>query len=246
MHTPDVSVIMPVYNAYSYPDGWIERAISSVLEYQGCTVELCIGDDASTDRTPALLRRIEALNPGKVKIAYSKTNTGGAGNSNLAAEMATGKYFIMLSCRSWYEPGSLAVMARYLDDHPKTGFVYGNTLFHDGKDSRLKVAPEFTRDVFRKTFASSFGYLWRRQAWDDGSRYNCTVWIPNAKRYMTIADRDMVMSLIFERGYHGKHLDTTTLHYVRGGVWQMNDLLKQHRKLILDEYQKKWSHVLGG
>ena len=246
MNTPDVSVIMPVYNIYSYPDGWVERAVSSVLENQACNVELCIGDDASTDKTQTALKKMAELNPEKIKVAYSYKNTGGAGNCNLAAEMATGKYFILLSCRSWYEPGSLAVMAHYLDQHPEIGFVYGNTFFHDGKYSRLKIPAAFSPEAFKHSFISSFGYMWRRDAWDAGSRYGCTVYIPQAKRHMTIADRDMVMSLIFDHNYAGKWLNLLALNYARGGVAQMNDLLMEHRKLMLDEFRRKWAHVLGG
>lgn len=242
---PDVSVIMPVYNITKYPDGWVERAISSVLEYQACSVELCIGDDASTDKTPKLLRSLAEKNE-NIKVAFSQKNTGGAGNSNLAAGMATGNYFILLSCRSWYEPGSLAVMADYLDMNPVYGFVYGNTVFHHKTKTTLKIAEEFAPELFKTKFASSFGYMYRREAWDAGSRYDCTIWIPEEKRFMTIADRSMIMSLIYDRGFDGKHLDITALHYVRGGVTQMNDLLVRYKAQMMNEYKRRWAHVLGG
>lgn len=241
---PDVSVIMPVYNIRRYPDGWVERAISSVLEHQRCEVELCIGDDASTDGTDKLLVQMADKNR-NIKLAFAPVNTGGADACNLAAAMADGKYFILLSCRSWYEPGSLAVMADYLDRHPEIGFVYGNARFH-GDQNFLKVTPEFDREIFRRSFASSFGYMYRREAWDAGSRYDCKIWLPDEKRYMTIADRHMIMSLIFERGYEGKHLDMVALNYVSGVVPQMGDLLRQHRPEMMAEYTRLWAHVLGG
>ncbi len=245
MQTPDVSVIMPVFNISSYPCGWVERAISSVLEHQACSVELCIGDDASTDNTPLLLRNLAEKN-NNIKVTFAERNTGGAGNCNLAAGMATGKYFILLSCRSWYEPDSLAVMAGYLDQHPEYGFVYGNTVFHSDNDTHLKIAKEFDRELFKTTFASSFGYMYRRDAWDAGSRYDCTIWLPKEQRHMTIADRHMVMSLIYDRGYEGKHLSVTALHYVNGGVAQMNDLLVRYKKEMMSEYKRQWARVLGG
>jgi glycosyltransferase involved in cell wall biosynthesis len=239
----DVSVIMPIYNLKRYPTGWVERAISSVLEHQrGIRVQLCIGDDASTDGTQSILAGLVEKNS-NIQVAYARRNTGGCDACNHAASTAEGKYFILLSCRSWYEPDSLARMAEYLDRNSKTGFVYGNTRFH-GDVSRLKIAQEFSREVFCRTFASSFGYMFRRQAWDAGSRYDCKIWLPEEKRYMSIADRHMVMSLIFDRNYSGKHLDLLTLNYFVGGVGQMNDLFDKHRKLMMDEYRRIWGRVL--
>jgi len=240
---PDVSVLMPVYNVSSYPKGWFSRAIDSVLIYQSCDVELCVVDDCSEDNG---LTQLPPMRGNIINLSCTEKNTGGADACNLAAEMAEGKYFILLSCRSHYEPESITRMARYLDENPDIGFVYGNTHFHN--DQRrpggewLKVPPAYKADDFKRYFASSFGYMYRREAFDNGCRYGCTVWIEEEQKHTTIADYDFVMQLIFEQKYEGRHLDFTTLHYHFGGK-QMNDLLVKYRPRIQAEFNRKWAAI---
>lgn len=227
---PDISVLMPVYNVRSYPPGWFMRAVESVSD-----CELCIVDDCSTDDTFELLQTV----PG-AKVGRTKRNSGGVDAVNIAAGMATGRYFILLSCRSWYEPGSLETLARYLNEHPDIGFVYGCTQFHNPE--RYKKPIPFRDKDFRKAFVSSFGYLYRREAWDAGCRYDCTIWLNEEQRYMTIADYHMAMNLIFKMKWQGYVLsDQLVLHYERGGAPQMGDLLAKHKKEMNQEFSRLWN-----
>jgi len=240
---PRVSVLMPVYNVSVYPDGWVNRALRSVIVDQSIDVELCMVDDCSTDDTQKYIKGIGK--PVWLKSGQTEKNTGGEGAVNLAAEMATGDYFILLSCRSWYEPESLTKMANYLDTHPEVGFVYGRTHFHNDRRANggewLKTPNEFDPQDFKRFFASSFGYMYRREAWDAGMRYGCTIYIPEEDRYMTIADYHMVMNLIFKMNWKGYAMrDTTALHYHFGGE-QMNNLLVKYKARINEEFARLWA-----
>ena len=75
---PKVSVIMPAYNSEKY----IERSIKSVLSQTHSELELIVVDDGSTDRTPAILRR---LSSGDSRLHVVRTeNHGPAEARNVA------------------------------------------------------------------------------------------------------------------------------------------------------------------
>ena len=75
-----VSVIMPAYNSEKY----IERSIKSVLSQTHSDLELIVVDDGSTDRTPAILRRL-AAGDSRLRVV-STENHGPAEARNVALD----------------------------------------------------------------------------------------------------------------------------------------------------------------
>ena len=228
---------MPVYNASRYPDGWIERAITSVITQSEIDVEVCIGDDGSTDD---FLHRFKDK---RIKIARNENGpTGGADACNVAASVAKGKYFILLSCRSWYEERALTAMSMYLDSHPDIGFVYGTSYMHRENGAfHVKNLPAYTPEQWRHSFPWSFGYMYRREAWDKGCEYGVT--IETKDGYFTIADHDYIMQLIHVMKYEGYVMQgLTTLHYQYGGA-QQNDFLAKYRTQLTHLFEERWRGV---
>lgn len=240
----DVSVMMLIYNMERYPKGWFERAADSVFAPQlPLKTELIFADDASTDGTVDLLTAYMNQCKYPVGMVHTHTNAGGGTAANKAAEIASGRYFILLSMRSWYERQALWKMACALDKSPNIGFVYGQTIFHNkGEVVRTKIPQPFVAYDFKRMFASSFGYMYRREAWERGCSYDgCDLYIPEEGRTMTIGDYDFVMQMIFNLGWKGYCMgDTVCLHYEYGGPPQMNDLLLKYRGRIDQKFNERW------
>ena len=78
-----VSVIMPAYNSEKY----IERSIKSVLSQTHSALELIVVDDGSTDRTPAILRRL-ASGDSRLRVVRTE-NHGPALARNVALEQVS-------------------------------------------------------------------------------------------------------------------------------------------------------------
>ena len=241
MHSPprnimtDLSVLLPVYNASRYPDGWVERAITSVLDYQpGIQTEVCIGDDGSTDKF------LTGLKDKRIKIVRaSEEPTGGSRAANAAASIADGRYFIILSCRSWYEARALSAMVHFLDNNPDIGFCYGDTtkFLEDGRPIYKQAAP-YNPKLFMTSFPTSFGYMYRREAWDEGARYGCDVYAEQEKQWMTIGDHYMLAQLV-QMGYQGFAMrNLMVLYYQYGHIKQSNDLLAKYKGKLNNEMKR--------
>ncbi|MBN1122795.1 MAG: glycosyltransferase family 2 protein [Anaerolineae bacterium] len=242
---PDVSVLMPVYNMRERcPFGLLERAVESTLLRQpGVSVEICLVDDGSADRTPEIVEELQSIYPFLSSFRHEQ-NRGIAAALNTAASMAAGRYFIVQSVRSWYEPGVFGEFVDALDQCPDVGFVYGSTQYHGARRTRY-LPPPFRRIDFFRHFASLFGYMYRREAWQAGCRYQ--PYIEREGRNIDISDYDFVMQLIVDLGWEGLALrDTLALHYFYQGEGQMTALVHRYQSQIDAIFRQRWSKGVAG
>jgi len=89
MTSPVVSVCIPVYNT----ERFILDAVRSVLSQTYQDFEIVIVDNASTDRTPALLA---TLDDPRIRVFHNEQNIGAQGNFNRAVSLAQGEYVKVL------------------------------------------------------------------------------------------------------------------------------------------------------
>jgi len=90
-HQPLISIIMPVYNV---DPKWLGLAIGSLKEQWYANWELCIADDASTQKET--LQYLESIQDEKIKITYLKKNLNISGASNEALKLAGGEYIALM------------------------------------------------------------------------------------------------------------------------------------------------------
>jgi len=134
MPNPKVTVTMPAYNASKY----INEAIKSVLNQNYESFELLILDDGSTDNTWDVIQKYKK-DP-RVRIYRNKKNTGVAKTRNRLIRLAKGCYISICDADDLMLPGNLKTLSQYLDNHPRTGAVYGNILILniDNKNRLIK------------------------------------------------------------------------------------------------------------
>ncbi len=99
---PDISVIMPCFNAAP----WIGPAIESVLLQAGPSWELLVIDDGSTDASPAVARRYAALD-GRVRALPNEGAKGVSGARNAGLAAAKGEAVMFLDSDDALLPGAL-------------------------------------------------------------------------------------------------------------------------------------------
>ncbi|MCA0930412.1 glycosyltransferase family 2 protein [Ruegeria profundi] len=98
-----ISVIMPAWNA----EKTVEKAARSILDQTWRNLELLVVDDASTDGTWAVLKRIAASDD-RVKILRNKVNVGPYVSKNIALTQAKGAWITGHDSDDWAHPQRLA------------------------------------------------------------------------------------------------------------------------------------------
>jgi len=130
-----VSVILPAYNAA----GTIDRAIQSILKQKGVSLELLIGDDASTDET--FTRMTAYKTDCRVQLFRFRKNQGVALMRNRLIAKAKGRYISACDADDMLLEGNLRKLSQKLDAKPSFGVAYADSLI---------VSPEGKRSVNRR------------------------------------------------------------------------------------------------
>lgn len=112
----DVSIIMLTYNHENY----IAQAIESVLMQEtSLRYELIIGDDASTDRTPEIVREYAERYPDIIRPVLREKNLGTTLNGWDLIFTQRGKYCSPLEGDDfWLDPKKLQKQYDFLETHP--------------------------------------------------------------------------------------------------------------------------------
>lgn len=126
-----VTVVIPVYNREKY----IVPSITSVLQQTSNAWKLLIIDDASTDRTPAVVKRFKSQ---RIKYVRLKKNVGTGRALQAALRLIDTPYFMIVDSDDWIEPQTIEILLREIEKQPKTtSLVYGNTIIWNKKDGKL-------------------------------------------------------------------------------------------------------------
>lgn len=114
---PEVSVIMPVYNAESY----IAAAIESILQQTFTSFELIIIDDGSTDNSAEIISKISLLDQ-RIRF-YSRENKGLATTLNEAILYSKGKYIARMDSDDISNLDRIAIQVEHLRAFPEIDLI---------------------------------------------------------------------------------------------------------------------------
>ena len=100
MNTPDISVIIPLYNK----EAIIERTVKSVLNQSFTSFELIIVNDGSTDKSLEIVKNIQDDR----LVIVNQTNSGPSKARNTGAKAAKADWIIFLDADDELTTGALA------------------------------------------------------------------------------------------------------------------------------------------
>ncbi|MCD1268176.1 glycosyltransferase [Microbacterium sp. MEC084] len=118
-----VSVVIPCFQYERY----LEQAVRSALDQGGVDVEVIVVDDASTDGSLALARRLEEQDP-RVRVVANDVNSGPVATFNRGLELAGGEFLVRLDADDLLTPGALLRAVAVMQHLPAVGLVYGHPL----------------------------------------------------------------------------------------------------------------------
>lgn len=97
---PLITTIITCYNKAP----WIEQCISSALSQSIADSEVLVVDDASTDGSVEIIKRLEAENGGRLRAVFHRGNKGISVTWREAVDAARGSYIARLDGDDWWIP----------------------------------------------------------------------------------------------------------------------------------------------
>ena len=88
---PQVSFLVAAFNEENY----LLECINSCLEQEGVSVEVCVVDDGSHDRTPEIIKELAGLDS-RIKYSLFEKNKGKVSAFNEAYRLSSGRYVALV------------------------------------------------------------------------------------------------------------------------------------------------------
>lgn len=118
-----LSVLMPVFNT---KPGYLDDAITSIVDQSYHNWELCVVDDASVRRSTLNTLSKWAKRDQRIKVKRLSENGGISKASNQALEMAQGKFVILMDHDDVLNVDALAEVAKIAQDRPEIKLIFSN------------------------------------------------------------------------------------------------------------------------
>ena len=185
---PEISVIVPLYNARKY----LQEAIDSVLAQTFQDFEIIVVDDCSTDGSWELASKLYGEND-KVKLYRHECNKTAGGARNTGITYAKGRYIAFLDSDDLYMPKALEILHKAAEKYDAEVVHSPGCLIPQGDQEHIAVTDEFRTIIFDDM-----------PAWDkpvlisDDKAYRVELWA-RRKLYGTIWNK------LFRKDFLDKH-----------------------------------------
>jgi glycosyltransferase involved in cell wall biosynthesis len=144
--TPKVSVCVITYNQERYIRECLQSLVDQETDFE---FEVIVGDDCSTDDTPAIVREFANRYPAVIRALFQEENTGGTKNYLDVHGAATGEYVAHMDGDDLALPGKLQKQADFLDQHTNCSFVcHAVAIISEDGAKTLGINPEAVQPVF--------------------------------------------------------------------------------------------------
>ncbi|MGY2064411.1 FkbM family methyltransferase [Blastococcus sp. SYSU DS0619] len=148
---PLVSILVPTYNG----ERFLKAALRSALGQSHRNIEVLVGDDGSTDRTPEILARV-AAEDARVRVLRFDPNIGALENPRRLLAEARGEYVKYLMHDDVLGTDCVRELVRGMQQHPEAAMAFSHRMLIDEQG---KAVPdhEFPKLADRPTLLAGEG-----------------------------------------------------------------------------------------
>lgn len=143
MTSPQISVLIPVYNSAPY----LKKTIQSVLAQTLTDFELILLNDASSDNSEEII--LTFTDP-RIRYYKNENNLGISLSRNKLLDLAQGKYIAILDNDDICLANRLEIQAKYMDEHPDVSIC----------GTRFELFTSNHQMPFYKKWFINLGWIW--------------------------------------------------------------------------------------
>lgn len=202
-----VSIVLSTHNGARY----IRQSVESCLAQSHRNIELVIVDDASTDKTPEIIRE---FTDDRMKCLTQPESVGLANALNIGFSAASGDYLTWTSDDNYYSPDAIEKMLSVLQQNEDTDFVYANYHMIDKDGTVLRAGT--TKDPAELDIDNCVGacFLYRRKVYQEVGTFNPDAFLAEDYEYWLRVRRKFRMKRMTEFLYYYRVHDAslTTQH----------------------------------
>lgn len=151
---PLISIVVPTYNT---DEAFLRECIESVIIQSYTNWELCIADDASTDKITLNVLKEYEKKDSRIKVIYREENGHISIASNSAIDISEGEFIALLDHDDVLWPTALFEIVEVINKNPKIDFIYTDEDKIDS-DGKIHSYPFFKPD-WSPEFLESCNYI---------------------------------------------------------------------------------------
>lgn len=230
---PRVSIVLPTHSRADLLPG----AIDSVRAQTFQDWELIVVDDCSTDETPEVIARYEAVDP-RIRSIRNEPNKKLPASLNIGMDAAVGEYLTWTSDDNFYRPTAIERMVAELDSDPELGVAYADAMLIDDDLNELELAPVDKPEVLLCQNCVNACFLYRRKVHEALGGYDVARFLTEDWEFWLRASMAFKMKPIAEDLYlyrvHERSLTATRLQEIH-----------RNSALLIEEYLGKVPYAKG-
>ena len=249
-HTPLISVIIPTYNRADL----LPRAVRSACEQTYTNLEILIVDDASSDNTEEVAKKLEQEDT-RVRYIKREENGGGSAARNTGIKQSEGKYIALLDSDDEWFNEKIEKQLELLEKNTcqNIGLIYCGFIRKKNSETKSQFTPKHRCDISKDLLGKNVvggcsGVLVKKECFDtcglfdespeirSGGAQDYELWLRIAQKYSF----DFIPQSLFFYYLHKQNMTKTNkaLDRIRALEYiskKYSDLYKQNPLLFAEQ-----------